>query len=242
MKTLYFDDSLSISNDTVCCIGFFDSVHLGHLELIDRTVELSEKTGMDACLITFDKDPAEILGGKRVKQINSFEKRLSLFEKQGISTVIVIPFTEKTACMNHVDFIDLLVKRINVRTLICGFDFRFGYLGEGSSAYLQKRTEFKTIIVDEYQIANEKVSTTRIKKLLSSGDIKNVNILLGREYSLIVNSNGTIANQDLLVIPSDGNYKVRIGNSEAVVTVESGKLILPNEFKLNDSLNEVFFL
>ncbi|MBR2578206.1 MAG: FAD synthetase family protein [Erysipelotrichaceae bacterium] len=165
----------------VACIGYFDGVHKGHQELIRRTVELSRLKGLEACLITFKPDPDEVISGKKNTHINSFKKRIKLFEKFGISTVIVIPFDEKLMKMSPSVFHQKILSKLNIDTLTCGFDFTFAYKGQGKAKDLMDMG-MKVEVVPELKYYGKKISSTRIKKALEAGNVSLAEKMLGYEY------------------------------------------------------------
>ncbi|MDO5440661.1 MAG: adenylyltransferase/cytidyltransferase family protein, partial [Erysipelotrichaceae bacterium] len=113
--------------DNVSCIGFFDGVHLGHQALIKKTVELADKLNVEPYLITFFPDPADIISNKKTKHINSLNTRIKLFEKFGIKGVIIIEFDKDVMSIDKKEFVDKYLKKLNLKSLVCGFDFHYGY-------------------------------------------------------------------------------------------------------------------
>ena len=180
MEVFEYKKSLKLKKN-ISCIGYFDGVHKGHQELIGRTVSLAEEKGMEPYLITFDPDPHEVISGKRVKQINSFKKRLKLFERYGIKGVIVIPFDEKMMRMTAYDFCEKILKKLNIDTLCCGFDFSFGYMGKGDVEEL-RRHGLNVEVVDEVTYYGKKISSSRIKEALAKGNVSLAERMLGHEY------------------------------------------------------------
>lgn len=168
----------------VSCIGFFDGVHLGHQALIKKTVELAKKNNVEPYLITFYPDPADIISNKKNKHINSLNRRIQLFEKFGIKGVIIIKFDKEVMSIDKKEFVDKYLKKLNLNSLICGFDFHYGYKGEGDYKSLKKdlKGTCNVYMVDEVKYYGKKVSSTRIKEELDKGNIVLVNKLLGYKY------------------------------------------------------------
>ena len=168
----------------VACIGFFDGVHLGHQALIKKTVMEANKLGLKPYLITFYPDPSDIISGKETNHINSFDRRIELFERFGIKGVIVIEFSKDVMAISSKDFVFKYLTNINLKGLVCGFDFHYGYKGLGNYKSLKK--DLKNIcpvyMVEEVTFYGKKVSSTRVKNELKKGNYKSVNRLLGYEY------------------------------------------------------------
>lgn len=168
----------------VSCIGFFDGVHLGHQALIKKTIEIANKEKVEPYLITFFPDPQDIISNNKTKHINSFERRIKLFEKFGIKAVIVIEFSKDVMSLKKEDFVDKYLKKLNLKGLVCGFDFHYGYKGIGDYRTLKKdmKKTCPIYMVDEVKYYGKKVSSSRIKQELTKGNIRLVNKLLGYEY------------------------------------------------------------
>ena len=168
----------------VSCIGFFDGVHLGHQELIKKTVQEANKLNVKPYLITFYPDPADIISKTRVDHINSFERRIELFESFGIKGVIVVEFSLEVMSKSKEDFLNHYPKNFNLKELVCGFDFHYGYKGEGD--YKSLKEGLKDICpvyeIKEVSLDGIKVSSTRVKEEIKRGDFLKVDKLLGYHY------------------------------------------------------------
>ena len=179
IKTYVFDKKLKLERN-VACIGYFDGVHRGHQLLINKTVEEANKKGLVPYLITFKPDPYEVITNKKSEPINSFNKRLKLFEHYGIKGVVIIPFDEELMKMNKDEFYDKVLRKLNIKTLICGEDFTYAYKGQGKAKDLKKKQD--VIIIKSLNYYGKKISSTRIKKALKEGNISLANKMLGYEY------------------------------------------------------------
>lgn len=176
-----FDTKLMPS---VACIGFFDGVHKGHQTLIKKTVELARKNNVEPYLITFYPDPADIISNCKNTHINSLSRRIKLFEKYGIKGVIIIEFDKEVMSIDKSVFVEKYLKKFNLKGLVCGFDFHYGYRGLGDYKTLKK--DLKEIcpvyMVEEVKYYGKKISSSRIKEELNKGNYKLVDKLLGYKY------------------------------------------------------------
>lgn len=164
--------------ELIATIGAFDGLHLGHQKLIERCLDSSLKSAV----ITFYPHPDSIL--KKLSDyplLMPIEKKEEILNKMGIDYFIIFEFNKEFSMLKKDEFIQIL-HILNVKELVFGYDFRFGYKGEGSIKDLEK--EFKIHEQNKYQIDNVRVSSTYIKELLSDGNIFLANTLLGREYSI----------------------------------------------------------
>lgn len=121
---------------------------------------------------------------KKTKHITTLNERLKLFDKFGLKNVIIIKFNKDFMNLKSKDFSNNYLKKFNLKSLVCGYDFRYGYKGEGNSETLKKELKgyCDVHIVDEVQYYSKKISSTRIKEEIDKGNNKLVNKLLGYEY------------------------------------------------------------
>lgn len=165
----------------VACIGYFDGVHKGHQELIKKTLEIADKKGLEPFVITFDPSPSKIIHGSSVKELTSLNKKIKLFKQFGIKGVIIIPFNEELMKLSPEDFKKNIFDKLNTDTLVCGFDFTYGYKGKGNYNTLKKQG-VNVVKVPEFKYYGKKISSTRIREELNKGNINLVNKMLGYEY------------------------------------------------------------
>lgn len=185
VKKIIFDSDDFVSEDEiVACIGYFDGIHRGHRKLIDRTISEAERLNIKSALICFRPDPVDIITNRKNKHLFSDKERENLIKETGIDIMIIISFDENMMRMNPLDFINKYLNQMNIRELICGYDFSFGYKGKGNSSLLKKYGNFVISVIPEYSYYGKKVSSTRIKEELNKGNLSLVNKLLGYTYYL----------------------------------------------------------
>lgn len=172
------------SKNYVIALGFFDSVHIGHRQIIERLKEYSQLYGCSNAVLTFENNPYPIMG-RDIKLIYTYNERLSLLEKMGINAVIKTIFNEEFKNITANEFAKKLYNNFNIKHILCGYDFNFGQNAEGNTAFLKSFFDKHNIKVDVQQkitYDGKRVSSTFIRKLLLKGDIKNANKLLGEPY------------------------------------------------------------
>ena len=169
-------------NPSVACIGFFDGVHLGHKALIDETLFKANLKGIEASLICFEPDPLDLINHSKNKHILSYKDRINKIEEYGINNIYVFKFDEYLMNLNSSLFIKNYLNKINIKELICGFDFTFGYKAKGNTKLLKKEGNFNTTIIPEKKYYKHKISSTRIKENIYNGNIILTNKLLGYKY------------------------------------------------------------
>lgn len=170
----------------VACIGYFDGLHRGHQSLIEKTIELSKKYACETALITFEPDPVEVIRGTtNTKHITPMHQRVNLIVRLGIENIFILDFSKEMCELPSEEFIKQVLNRINLKALVCGFDFHYGYKGEGNPETLKQSCPFEVVMMNEVIDNDEKVSSTRIIKCIQEGNVKEAERLLGYPYEII---------------------------------------------------------
>ncbi len=173
----------------VVALGFFDGVHLGHGALLRRAVERAGALDAVPAACTFDPHPAAVITHQDMPLLTTPEDRAALMEElYGIREVRVVAFDEHMMTMPWADFVSgFLIKELNACHLVAGSDYRFGYQGEGTAEKLQglcRELGLGCDIIDEVRLDGERVSSTRIRKLVEAGEMDGACRLLGHPYLL----------------------------------------------------------
>lgn len=180
--------AIGSDSNTIVTIGTFDGVHLGHQKIISRLNEIKQQQGGETLLFTFDPHPRKVLFPHQtdLKLITTSEEKIQLLKKFGIDHVLVFPFTKEFASMQANDYInDIIIKGLHTKTLVIGYDHRFGSNREGDLALLKKIAINKAFQVEEIpvqEINQLNVSSSRIRKALEDGDIETANANLGYPF------------------------------------------------------------
>ena len=170
-------------------IGIFDGVHRGHQKIIRRAKSEARRLGVRCLLITFDPHPEKILRPSLAHPIlMSLPHRLRFFEKLGVDETLVVRFDEKISQLDHETFLrDRLLKRLGLRALTIGHDFRFGRGGKGDLIFLRRAAasgKFRLSIVGALMAGRQIISSTRIRRLIESGALRQAAGMLGRPVSV----------------------------------------------------------
>lgn len=169
-------------------IGFFDGLHRGHRALIDRARAM-RKPGWRTGVLTFEGHPAAFLRpGTEPPLITTTEERLRLFADAGVEECYCIPFDASVAGLAPEAFMrDVLIARLGVRAVVTGASFRFGHKRAGDAAamaaYLSERGvayAAVTNLADD----GDRISSTRIRRLIAEGETARADGLLGRSYEI----------------------------------------------------------
>ncbi len=174
----------------IAATGFFDGVHLGHRAILQILKDIAEKEGTESLVVTFWPHPRNVLqqDASTLRLLNSLQEKETLIKEFGITDVKVMPFTKEFSHLSTEDFLrQCLVDKLGVTTLIIGYDHRLGRDSVATReelASIAGKVGLKTVIVDEFQLDNHKISSTQIRHLLADGKVEDASNLLGYNYKL----------------------------------------------------------
>ncbi len=172
----------------VLAIGFFDGVHAGHRFLIRQVEEIAEKEGLQSAILTFNPHPRLVLDEEyKPRLLNSFPEKIELLNKLLLDYCIQLHFTREFAGYSAHEFMqEILQKKLNVKHLLIGYDHRFGKnREEGFDDYCRYGAQLgiKVSHAQPYEENGFKISSSFIRRLLISGDIKSANCYLGYPFT-----------------------------------------------------------
>ena len=168
----------------IATIGFFDGVHRGHRFLFAQLLELAHERHLEPLIVTFDRHPKEVLTGVCPPMLTTYEERQLLLAHH--AEVRVLPFANVQG-LTAEQFMRYLQEQEQVEVLLMGYDHCFGSDRlKGFSEYeaVARRVGLHAERAHECLVDSLPVSSSRIRKLLHEGQIKQVNRLLGYTYSL----------------------------------------------------------
>ena len=248
MKSIHYiknvDDLKKISNnkDHVITIGVFDGVHKGHQSLIANLENSLLEDNYNSTLITFQNSPFHFI--KKINDNNFYlstiEEKTEILNRFRLDQIIIIEFNEKINQTTANEFLNILTSNLKMKKLFVGPDFAFGKNREGNIKYLnenQKSLKCELRVAEAFKQHKQIISSTKIKQLISTGDIQLANSYLGRPYNLSgyvirgegrgKNLNMPTANIDYnlkKILPIDGIYssKVIINKEEYIGALSIG--------------------
>ena len=204
-------------------VGVFDGVHLGHQRLLAHLLDEARSRGWLSGVVTFSSHPEVVLStGNGLLWLNDLETRVGLLRGLGIDVVVILPFSSELAQLSAREFVQLLKTHLKMRGLIVGPDFAMGKDREGDAENLRllgKEMDFSVELIPAVVLDGQVISSSVIRQALTQGDMKSVEKLTGRPFSLsgqVVSGNGRgrtlgfpTANLEMQpdqALPGDGVY------------------------------------
>ena len=175
--------------NAIVTIGTFDGVHLGHQAVFKQMVDKARQIGGETVVITFFPHPRIVISpnDNRLRLITSEEDKIEHLRRSNIDNLIIINFTKEFSHTSSEDFIkDYVVRYIQPAILVIGYDHHFGSNRSGDFDTLSKlgmEFHFAVEKINEQDIEDITISSTKIRYALQQGDIKLANKLLGYSYS-----------------------------------------------------------
>ncbi|MEE3280068.1 MAG: bifunctional riboflavin kinase/FAD synthetase [Pseudomonadota bacterium] len=174
----------------VLTIGTFDGLHHGHQMLLSHLKAKSEELGCPNLLVTFEPQPREYFRGAVVPaRLTRFREKVTILQGLGLDRILCIPFNERTRIIPAKDVIEgLLVNTLDVQYVVVGDDFQFGEGARGNYDTLKAagdRFGFGVSHMGTLKFEHGRISSSRIRGALSSGEFELVEKLLGRPYFIM---------------------------------------------------------
>ncbi len=173
----------------VVTIGVFDGVHRGHQMLLHRTAEAAAKRGHLPVALTFDPHPMSVVRPDRAPLLlTTIADRVRLLGEAGAEAVLIVPFTPAVAAVPAVEFAHtVLVDALHTSYVVVGADYHFGANAYGDVPMLRtlgQRFGFEVDAVEVQKDSVERLSSTRVRELLATGDVAQAAEILGRPHSV----------------------------------------------------------
>jgi riboflavin kinase/FMN adenylyltransferase len=168
-------------------VGNFDGVHRGHQAMLARLAEAAEDLSLTPAVLTFDPHPREFFAkADAPPRLSTLRGKIEAFRHFGVKRVIVARFDRSLASLDAATFVDeVLVRRLGVRWVLVGADFRFGRGRAGDLALLRERARsFSVEAMGTIEVDGERASSSAVRDALATGDLKRAARLLGRPFTM----------------------------------------------------------
>lgn len=177
---------------TALTIGNFDGVHLGHRQILQKVNQIAKKENLKSTLLTFEPHPLKIINPSipfKQRLFSLSQKLLFLEQSELIEQILFLRFNQQLANLSAEDFVkNILVKKLNVKHLIIGYDFIFGKNRLGDANLLDKLAKIYNFSCTKISASQDQegqiYSSTAIRKFILKGDIKSANAMLGKNFQI----------------------------------------------------------
>ena len=213
---------------TVCTIGAFDGVHLGHQRLIRAVVAEARARQARAAVITFFPHPRVVLGKAPARYLTLPEEKAAQIAALGVDILITLAFTAQMMQMTASAFVHQMVASLRPLSLWVGPDFALGHRRQGDVAYLTaqgRELGFAVNVMDKLSLGDGVISSTRIRKALARGDLRDANQCLGRPFRVVAYPHGAqvLRADGRQWLPAPGTYPARIADRDGSVTLAADR-------------------
>lgn len=178
-------------DSSVLTIGSFDGIHTAHKKIITLLVAKAREYETKSVILTFSPHPRYILGENETdfKLLSTDEEKIKYLEETGIDILVIIKFTFEFSQLHPIEYIEkILYQKFHPKVVILGHDHRFG-MNRGGNIDLLKQYEnlfkYRVLKIKREDFEEITISSSKIRKFLSAGNLTTANLLLGRNYSFI---------------------------------------------------------
>ncbi len=230
MKTIYLQHPHQLHKEkqkpTVCALGYFDGVHLGHQKVIETAMTIAKQHKLQSAVMTFSPHPAVVLGKvDSIPAITPLKDKELAIEALGVDILYVVKFDDSFSKLTPQQFIDEYVIGLSVKHVVAGFDYTYGRFGKGTMETMaeQSRDQFEITTIEKVEKDSDKISSTSIRTDIQAGQVASLPQTLGRFYRMkgtvvtgekrgrtigFPTANLQVSNE--YVLPKEGVYAVRI--------------------------------
>ena len=254
MKVYHGIEKFEPPQFAVVTTGTFDGVHSGHVEILNRIKSLAQQNEGETVVVTFDPHPRTVIHPDiDIKLLHTIEEKIDRLDKAGIDHFVIIPFTKEFSRTSSLTFVrDILIRELQTKLLVIGYDHQFGRNREGSIIELEEFSrmyDFQIEQIEAQTFEDINISSTKIRKALEKGDVATANVFLG--YDFMINgevvhgfkkgksigfptANISVSNSNK-IIPASGVYAVEVSLKGKLY---GGMLNIGNKPTIGDKLEK----
>ncbi|WEV58192.1 FAD synthetase family protein [Ligilactobacillus acidipiscis] len=219
LKNFAFQENLS-TQPQVMALGFFDGVHRGHQQVIGTARKIAQQRSLALGVMTFNRHASMMFTKQKntdFRYLNTLDQKVHLMAQQGVDQLYIVNFTRAFGNVEPQTFVQKYLLGLQVQVAVAGFDFTFGKYGLAGMQTMQKlgQNKFQTVTVPKLDEQQQKISSTRIRHLLSSGQIAEARELLGHDYLTV----GQVIGKGQVILPNKMQQLPPAGQYECQVTL-----------------------
>lgn len=240
-RPVSFEEPLSLA------VGYFDGLHKGHLQLIDEVKKQARDKGLKTAVLSFDPNPLVTLGIiLEERLITSLKDREEILEELGIDYFLILDFNKEIANLSSEEFVSRFIIDLNVKQVVCGFDFYFGKQGSGDSQTLKALAQgnYEVSVIEKITDHQVKISSSRIIESIKEGSVDKARQLLSRPFTIrgkVVHGKkrGRLMGFPTANIVYDGYVHPRFGVYGVVCTIDNQQYGGMCNFGLNPTFTDI---
>jgi riboflavin kinase/FMN adenylyltransferase len=233
-------DFLEVNNNLLkdnyaVALGNFDGVHLGHREVIITAMQKARELKCKSAVITFSPHPAKVLGQENFSEVLSLEDKISTIKHLGIDQVIVINFTEELSKMSGESFIDSICKKLTIKSITTGYNFKFGHKRQGdinTINSLRIKYNYKFNVVNQIFYNSCNISSSVLREVIKLGAMRLFSKFTSRLYYIKSQYIDSIESNHIynivdtkLLLPPDGIYLGKIDSYYGCIFLSKRQVI-----------------
>jgi len=189
MKTFKTSRALArVVKGPVLTLGNFDGLHLGHRMIIRNVCDRARSLGCRSVVYTFEPHPLKVVAPQKSPAlIVDAATKAALVASFGVDFMVIAEFTKEFAAKHPRAFVEEEILPLGPAEVWVGHDFSFGREKTGTVDYLRRLGEelgFTVHVIPAYMKGGEVVSSSRIRRLVSEGRVREASALLGRDFSI----------------------------------------------------------
>lgn len=182
------ENSTESIDKSAIALGNFDGFHLGHRNIIKKAIDIAKEKDIKSSVLIFKQHTNEVFPQFERRYLNSVEDKIETLEKLGIDYIFIKDFSEKFAKLNRDQFmLDFIVGQLKANSIVCGRDYTFGKKDDANVSHIlqyEKDNLLNAYIVDDYLYKGSKLSSTLIRDMIKSGEVKEASTILGNNYTI----------------------------------------------------------
>lgn len=230
-------DTILAGVRTVVTIGSFDGVHSGHKVLLSALKQMAKRLDAESVVVTFDPHPRIAMGrAEGMGLLTTIEERALLLEREGVDRMVVARFDESFRSQPYDAFVrESLVAKLGMVGMIVGYNHRLGRGNEGnyeSLLPLASECGFELEYVSQHLVDGAKISSTVVRDVMSRGNMREVERLLGQRYLVMGEAKGGVVaiTDNYKLLPTSGLYEANIAYNNirysAQVEIDNRRVVL----------------
>lgn len=250
MKVILIDaDNLETvqqeSEQSVMALGFFDGLHKGHQTVIQIAKRHASIKQLPLAVMSFFPHPKTVITNSYVDYLMPIEEKTHQLKRLGVDLFYIVHFTKEFASLAPQKFVEQYLMKLGVQVAVAGFDYKYGYKGEGQVHMIaeQSQQQIQVVVAPKVEMAGEKISSTLCRSLLKAGNVEKIYELCGRPYTIQYDLQKGI--EPYFTLPKRGHYSVEIHTKQhihsSVIEVMDEHFVKGLDIQNNDKVKILFY-